>query len=514
MVSPPPAPQESLEDILHAIRDFDLRNEVDSFVHACPEHRSLVTRLLQYFITPSDSESSGGSLKRDRAQLSPTRPAPILIGSSNPGQPALALPDQLDTCRCRVHDLSFIQPRKKLDLAFTPTHLLLAVQKPDRLVHIEAFYPLHDVVWAVLVPSPDKAKPHWTVALFIRNGIRSGSSLTETSLTTIVFGFFQDSPTLTITGVEKEKEITPSKSDDTECQTILKSNLQRITEVIQRYLPNCLLVRSSPTTLVKSKSSSPQGELLALSGHPVRCYWKAREGFLYFLDHGLFYGFKKPILFFPLSDITDLEVRNIMTRTFDLHLTWMPQEGQTIQGPHAKKPRADEHGADVDDNTVEVELEFSMIDNAEFDIIMAYIRHRKVAAQSLMGQIDQSSLGPVQKDTARNNVNRSTQGAAEDVLGKGKSTPTGDTTSSHTILHLDHDYDEDDDSDFCPLPEDVEDDNASDVASEESDDSNSSASDNDYDGMGSEGENAMDVGQSDSEDEEAEDVDLGSEDSD
>ncbi|KAJ1962361.1 hypothetical protein IWQ62_003554 [Dispira parvispora] len=512
MVSPPPASQASLGDILHGIHDLDLRNDVDSFVHACPEHRSLVTRLLQYFATSNGSESNGGSLKRDRTQLSPARPPATLVGSTNPGQPALALPDQLDTCRCRVHDLSFIQPRKKVDLAFVSTHLLLAVQKPDQPVHIEAFYPLDDVVWAVLVPSPDKAKPHWTVALFIRNGTPSESSPTERSLTTIVFGFFQDSPTLTITGVEEEKETTPPKSDGTERQTTPKSNLQRVTEVIQRYIPNCQLVRSSPAALLKSKSSSPQGELLALSGHPVRCYWKAREGFLYFLDQGLFYGFKKPILFFPLSDITDLDVRNIMTRTFDLHLTWVPQDGQTIQGPHAKKPRPDERGAD--DTAGEVMLEFSMIDNAEFDAIMAYIQHRKVAAQSLMGQIDQSSSGSTDKDTVGKNANASPESAA-----KGASTSAGNTSSGNTILQLNHDYDEDDDSDFCPLPGDVEDDNASEVASEESYASSSSVSDGNGDDMDSECDNAMEVGQSgseaaDSEDEEAEDVDLGSEDSD
>jgi hypothetical protein len=41
---------------------------------------------------------------------------------------------------------------------------------------------------------------------------------------------------------------------------------------------------------------------------------------VYFLEHGIFIGFKKPLVFVPLMDMIGMTISNVMSRTFDLAL--------------------------------------------------------------------------------------------------------------------------------------------------------------------------------------------------
>lgn len=74
-------------------------------------------------------------------------------------------------------------------------------------------------------------------------------------------------------------------------------------------------------------------------------------GFLFFLDNGIVFGFKKPLAFFPFSSIDSVSYTSVLQRTFNLVIAARESEE-----------------ADV------TEVEFSMLDQADFAGIDEYIK--------------------------------------------------------------------------------------------------------------------------------------------
>ncbi|ORY82139.1 hypothetical protein BCR37DRAFT_39375 [Protomyces lactucae-debilis] len=83
----------------------------------------------------------------------------------------------------------------------------------------------------------------------------------------------------------------------------------------------------------------------------------SKEGFLFFLEVGILYGFKRPILLIPLADIETITYSDILQRTFNL----------TVEL----------HGEDEDS------VEFSMIDIANHERVDHYIRKYKLQDASM-----------------------------------------------------------------------------------------------------------------------------------
>jgi hypothetical protein len=86
-------------------------------------------------------------------------------------------------------------------------------------------------------------------------------------------------------------------------------------------------------------------------------------GFLYFLAPGILYAFKKPLLFLPFSSITSISYTSVLQRTFNLNVV-----ASTIS---------------PDGTVKEEEIEFSMLDQADFAGIDAYIKEHGLNDASL-----------------------------------------------------------------------------------------------------------------------------------
>ena len=84
-------------------------------------------------------------------------------------------------------------------------------------------------------------------------------------------------------------------------------------------------------------------------------------GYLFFLSNGIFFGFKKPLLFFPLDDIKAISYTSVLQRTFNLNI--LCTTGHPATG--------------------EQELEFSMIDQANFAGIDAYVKRHELQDVSM-----------------------------------------------------------------------------------------------------------------------------------
>ncbi len=109
---------------------------------------------------------------------------------------------------------------------------------------------------------------------------------------------------------------------------------------------------------VKAFRGSKDGEHdQLLNGNPDA---DERTGYLYFLATGIFFGFKKPLAFFPFESISAVSYTSVLQRTFNLNIA--------VQLP---------------DHEATKEHEFSMIDQADFAGIDAYIKRHGLQDASL-----------------------------------------------------------------------------------------------------------------------------------
>lgn len=112
----------------------------------------------------------------------------------------------------------------------------------------------------------------------------------------------------------------------------------------------------------------------------VDAHIKSKEGALYFLPGHLLFGFKKPILLLDLGRIKSVNYSTITRLTFSLNLV-------------------------LDDDT---SIEFSMIDQQEYDKINTYISMKRINDQSLSESlkaktnVKQESKGDLQAAIAEN----------------------------------------------------------------------------------------------------------------
>lgn len=85
-------------------------------------------------------------------------------------------------------------------------------------------------------------------------------------------------------------------------------------------------------------------------------------GYLFLLPTGILFAFKKPLLFFSFDTVESVSYTSVLQRTFNLNILARPRNGTE------------------EDN---VEFEFSMIDQADFGGIDAYLKRHGLQDSSL-----------------------------------------------------------------------------------------------------------------------------------
>ncbi|KAF2418241.1 Rtt106-domain-containing protein [Tothia fuscella] len=95
----------------------------------------------------------------------------------------------------------------------------------------------------------------------------------------------------------------------------------------------------------------------------VKGFRGSKDGFLYFLAPGILWAFKKPLLFLPFSSITSISYTSVLQRTFNLNIAV---------------------SSTAPDGTLkEEEIEFSMLDQADFAGIDEYVKRHGLNDASL-----------------------------------------------------------------------------------------------------------------------------------
>ncbi|KIV88541.1 hypothetical protein PV10_08216 [Exophiala mesophila] len=113
-------------------------------------------------------------------------------------------------------------------------------------------------------------------------------------------------------------------------------------------------------------SATPESHRKSDTAYHVKAFRGSKDGFLWFLETGIFFGFKKPLALFALEDIESVSYTSVLQRTFNLNIAF----------------RDPAKSADGGDPVIE-EVELSMLDQGDFAGIDAYIKHHGLQDASL-----------------------------------------------------------------------------------------------------------------------------------
>ncbi|KAI8898067.1 hypothetical protein BC833DRAFT_591136 [Globomyces pollinis-pini] len=212
-------------------------------------------------------------------------------------------------------DFSFISPiRKKVSLKLHQTGLSLA----------DLSIPYVDIDRILCFETPNKSKLNWTVVI----KTKSTSHLMNSN--TIIFSFDDVIKGFKITHIGDNFKLT---------NRIPK---QLLFEAFSKTMHKLNVVEPDPLFVSKSKSKF------------IDCYNRAKDGVLVFFEDSLFFGLKKPLMYFDREMIQNIQIVGITNRTFNIHL---------------------ELKANDNDKEYDLDLvEFSLIDLVEMEFVESFIR--------------------------------------------------------------------------------------------------------------------------------------------
>lgn len=102
------------------------------------------------------------------------------------------------------------------------------------------------------------------------------------------------------------------------------------------------------------------------AAYHVKAHLGAKDGYLYFLPPGILFAFKKPLLFLPYSAIDSISYTSVLARTFNLNINTSVSS------------------SDGEDRVEEIE--FSMLDQADFNGINEYVERHGLKDASMAQQ--------------------------------------------------------------------------------------------------------------------------------
>ncbi|KAL9609644.1 MAG: hypothetical protein Q9167_005597 [Letrouitia subvulpina] len=232
-----------------------------------------------------------------------------------------------------ISDLSFSIPQRKklrLDLSHSSaTGFLKAINTST--LDFEFGIPYSAIATTICVPVPEKAQPQYNFCILPAE--RSGHEQ-------ILFTVPNTKPKEGAAAVEGGLREDESYKD-------------LVVRLLNARLPHGQLVLQPDPKEFSSSHAAPGGKTKAMH---VKAFRGNKEGFLFFLPHGILFAFKKPLLFLPFAAITSISYTSVLQRTFNLAVTTH----------HAKAEEAEEEE--------EEEIEFSMLDQADYAAIDTYVK--------------------------------------------------------------------------------------------------------------------------------------------
>jgi hypothetical protein len=259
-----------------------------------------------------------------------------------------------------VRDVSFSLPQRKkqhmgiaqygADINAPSTKFAIYTRNPATN-EVDMEVPLDRFAYALRLPVPEKTSKLYNFCLLPKS---TGPQSTEPIIWTVNHG--------------------PLKSCHISNPVLAKiaSGPEDVLETALDYILKKHGINLTFPTAAEFASATPEAHRKGEKAYHVKAFRGSKDGFLFFLEHGIFFGFKKPLAFFAFEDIVSVSYTSVLQRTFNLNITYRPSDSS-----------ADNSGGDLEDMDVVQEVEFSMVDQADYPGIDAYIKRHGLQDASL-----------------------------------------------------------------------------------------------------------------------------------
>ncbi|KAK8086779.1 hypothetical protein PG994_001753 [Apiospora phragmitis] len=284
-----------------------------------------------------DPSSSEPALKRRRVDIEPSTSK---NGAPTNGTATASSADVAsESILLEVKEVSVSVPqRKKFDLCFTAQHLY--ARFPNTTAPVAGMiYAWKDIEYAFYIPVPEKTQVQHNYVLFPPNSYLSSLSKNSTTSETepLVFTVSAGAPKPgAIGGPNASAASAVSDSYSTLFHWAINKCLQAGSKGVH-------VVSADPAkfhSLVK-QSHRPKEKAVH-----VKAFRGSKDGFLFFLENGILWGFKKPLMFIPLDRIAAISYTSVLQRTFNMVVEIFTGEGGDTEATE--------------------EVEFAMIDQEDY----------------------------------------------------------------------------------------------------------------------------------------------------
>jgi hypothetical protein len=309
-----------------------------------------------------DPASSEPALKRRRVEIEPSKNGTASNGTSAASS---GVDVEKEGVLLEMHDISIAAPiRKKLDICITAQHIYA---RDVRTAAQRSLAPTPGMVWAwkdieyaFYLPVPEKSQAQFHYVLFPRGSTLAlpskdaDASKTEPLLLTI--------------------PATAPKPD-----AISGPNAAAAAAVSDTYSTlfhwaiNKCLQATSNNVRIEAADPAKFHSMVRQAHRPnekavfVKAFRGTKEGYLFFLESGILFGFKKPLLLIPLDRIAAVSYVHVLQRTFNMVVEVFTEEGG--------------------DPEATAEIEFSMLDQQDYGgINETYVVRKGLQDRSMADQ--------------------------------------------------------------------------------------------------------------------------------
>ncbi|KAI9155520.1 Histone chaperone RTT106 [Paramyrothecium foliicola] len=328
------------------------------------------------------------------------------------GSPAVLANAADEPVLLEIKEISVAVPqRKKFEICFTAQHIY--ARAPGTTAPIPAItYAWSDIEYAFYLPVPDKAQVQHNYVLFPR-GTCIPSKANPPTVEPLVFTVPATPPKQgTIGGSEAGNAAAVSDTYKSLFHWAFDRRLKGVGSSVT-------IVSANPNKFhsMIRQAHRPNEKAVHVTG-----FRGSKDGFLFFLENGIFWGFKKPLMFMPLDRIVAVSYTNILQITFNIVVEVMSTNGEPNE-----------------------ELEFGMLDQQDYGGIDDYIKTNRLQDRSMAEQ----RKGKLQLAENRKK-------AAEGDEGDGANGHEGgNSTSELALAHLEaeqllQDEEDEDEEDYDP----------------------------------------------------------------
>ncbi|KAL8919869.1 MAG: hypothetical protein Q9172_004774 [Xanthocarpia lactea] len=249
-----------------------------------------------------------------------------------------------------IADISFSIPqRKKLKLEIGHSPEIGAIRGTNPTTGEPEFgIQYNNVEYCICLPVPEKAQPQYSFCILPTSG--------------------DDQLLFTVPGTKIKVEAIHSEQPVGEDQ----SYKDVVIRMLNKRLKKTKVIEPNEKDFV---STIAQAHRKGEKAVHVKAFRGSKDGFLFFLPTGIIFAFKKPLLFYPFHSIASISYTSVLQRTFNLNINVYFSNINTDNTLNNNNADPSTH-----------EIEFSMLDQADFASIDAYIKRRNLQDASMAQQ--------------------------------------------------------------------------------------------------------------------------------